>query len=538
MKKERPVPSPNNLTCYAALLGTLVLAACGQRDCGGDCDTLIVAAVGEPSSLLPPLVFETVGRDISDQIFERLADLPADGSPLDPAAYRPVLAERWERIDDRRWRFHLRRDVTWHDGTPFTAEDVRFSFEVFSDPTIDALALSSVQDLAITVIDDHTVDILFPGAGPGQLYDATYHIRILPSHVWSDSDRGNWAADTATSHIIGTGPYRLVSWTRPSTVRLEASGMNGHAPGVTNLVWSLHDAPDPAVNLVLSHEGDVIEAVPPPLVGQVEADSALTAVRYPSAVYGFLGFNLDGSGAARRTLQSRAVRRALAMALDRPALAQAAIGPGTEVPLGPMSRLLWINDSAISQLPYDTTRVSSELAQSGWGMSNGSWQRRGRTLKFDILVPSTSQSRQLLAEALQESWRRLGIETTITAVDFPVFIERLQTGQFDSYMWATLDEPSTGTLAEPWVRDGWNAGNFGHYDNPVFDSLAAVAATTHDADQAKAVWIEALSVLNEDVPAIFLFAPVNVAAVNSRLSNVSINPYSWLEDVDTWRIGR
>ena len=532
------MPSTNRFLPFAALLGTLVITACGQRDCGGDCDTLVIVAVGEPSSLLPPLVFETVGRDISDQIFERLAVLPADGSPMDPEAYRPALAERWERIDDRRWRFHLRDGVTWHDGEPFTAEDVRFSFEVFSDPTIDALALGSVQNLAVTVVDDHTIDILFPNAAPGQLYDATYHVRILPSHVWSGSDRASWATDTVTSHIIGTGPYRLVSWQRPSTVRLEASGMNGHQPRVSRVVWSLFDSPDPAINMVLSHEADAIEFVPPPLVGQVEADSALQALRYPSAVYGFLGFNLDASGAARSALRSRAVRRALAMAVDRQALAQAAIGPGTAVPLGPMSRLSWINDPAISQLPFDTARVGSELRQAGWSRSDGSWKRRGRTLRFDILVPSTSGSRQLLAAALQESWRQAGIETTITSVDFPIFIERLQAGQFDSYIWATLDEPSTTTLAEPWTRAGWDAGNFGHYYNPAFDSLVSVVANTFDVDEAKALWVETLSILNEDAPAIFLFSPVHVAAINGRVSEVTINPYSWLEDVASWGIGR
>ena len=203
------MPTLNHLLRYATALGILFVLACGERNCDGDCDTLVIVAVGEPSSLLPPLVYETVGRDISDRIFERLADLPADGSPLDPEAYTPALAERWERIDDRRWRFHLRHNVTWHDGAPFTAEDVRFSFEAFSDPTIDALALSSVQDLAVTVIDDHTVDILFPTAGPEQLYQATYHVRILPSHLWVGSDRSAWATDTATSLIVGTGPYRL-----------------------------------------------------------------------------------------------------------------------------------------------------------------------------------------------------------------------------------------------------------------------------------------------------------------------------------------
>jgi len=167
---------PLRLVSLLLVVGTLATISCQPESSCVECDTLVIAAIGEPSSLLPPLVFGTVGRDITDQIFERLADLPADGSPIDPNAYVPALAQSWERIDDRRWRFHLRPDVSWHDGQPFSAEDVRFSFEVFADPAIDALALASVQELAVEVVDDHTVDIVFPSAGTGQLYDATFHV--------------------------------------------------------------------------------------------------------------------------------------------------------------------------------------------------------------------------------------------------------------------------------------------------------------------------------------------------------------------------
>ena len=517
------------------ILGALVGSACGGDVACDNCDTLVIAAVGEPSSLFPPLVVETVGRDISDRIFERLADLRLGGSPLDPADYAPRLATSWERMSDRRWRFHLREDVTWHDGVPFTAEDVRFSFEVFSDPTVDALALAAVEQLTVEVVDEHTVDIVFPAAGPNQLYDATYHVRILPSHVWAGLARGEWLSDTASSRIIGTGPYRLVAWERPTTVRLEAAGMNGHHPSISRLVWAIQGDPDAAANLVLSHEADAMEAVPPPRLGQVEADPVLRTIRYPSAVYGFLTFNLE-AGAGSSPLADRGVRRALAMAIDRQELAEAAVGRGTMVPLGPMSRLSWINDSAIAQLPYDPSRARLELEQSGWSRGkDGSWSRGGRALAFDILIPSTSRSRQLLAEALQEAWRREGIAVSVTAVDFPVFLERLRQGRFDSYIGAMLDEPSAGSLADQWTRAGWDAGNSGHYFNPLFDSLATRANAATDAAESKALWIEALSTLNEDAPAIFLFNPVNAAAVKSWVQDVVIDPYSWLESVAAWR---
>ena len=93
------------------------LASCGERrkDCP-ECSTVVIAATGEPSTLIPPLVSETVARDISDQIYERLAYLSPGGSPVEQSAYRPGLAEHWERIDSLNWRFRLRPNARWQDG--------------------------------------------------------------------------------------------------------------------------------------------------------------------------------------------------------------------------------------------------------------------------------------------------------------------------------------------------------------------------------------------------------------------------------------
>ena len=117
------------------LLGVALLAlpACGESSSCARCDTVVVAAIGEPASILPPLVDHSVGRDIGDQVFERLAVLRPGGTPIDSSAYRPALAVRWERRDSLTWRFHLRPNARWHDGRAVTAEDVRFSFEAYSD---------------------------------------------------------------------------------------------------------------------------------------------------------------------------------------------------------------------------------------------------------------------------------------------------------------------------------------------------------------------------------------------------------------------
>jgi peptide/nickel transport system substrate-binding protein len=166
---------------------TLVLlaAACGrERASCPTCDTAVIAAISEPSTILPPLVDETVGRDIGDQVFERLATLKPGGAPIDTAAYRPALADRWERVDSLTWRFHLRSDARWHDGQPVTAEDVRFSFEAFADSAIGAMAGAYLGEVQVVPEDSATFTVRFAAPSPEQLYDATYHVRVIPRHVW------------------------------------------------------------------------------------------------------------------------------------------------------------------------------------------------------------------------------------------------------------------------------------------------------------------------------------------------------------------
>ncbi|MBW8839944.1 MAG: hypothetical protein JF602_08850, partial [Gemmatimonadetes bacterium] len=183
----------------------------------------MVAAVGEPSTLIPPLVSETVGRDIGDQVFERLADLRPGAASIDSAAYEPALATRWERVDSLTWRFHLRAGARWHDGRPVTAGDVRFSFDAFSDSTIGAAAQSVLAGrVAIVPEDSATFLVRFTEPSPEQLYDATYHVRIIPAHVWSKIPRASWGADTALADLVGSGPYRVAQWQRGQFLTLAA----------------------------------------------------------------------------------------------------------------------------------------------------------------------------------------------------------------------------------------------------------------------------------------------------------------------------
>jgi peptide/nickel transport system substrate-binding protein len=524
-------------TGYALASSVLfLLLGCGghQSRCD-DCGTLVVAATGEPASLVPPLIVETVGRDISDQIFERLAVLSPGAAPIDPAAYRPGLADKWERVDSLTWRFRLRQGARWHDGKPVTADDVVFSFDAFSDSIFDAPARSNLAGkLRATAEDSATVRIAFSEPSPEQLYDATYHVRIFPRHVWDTIPRPRWSADTALGHLVGSGPYHVQDWQRGRFLSLVADSTRAagnHTPPIRRVIWRFALDPDAALNLVLGHEADLMETVgAPDRVQRVARDTTFRTITYPAAVYGFLAFRVaDAAGRPHPVLGDVELRRALTQAVDRPTISRALFGEGTRVPPGPMSQLLWIWDDGTRVLKFDSTQARKTVARL----------KASHPLdRVDILVPATSSSRRQLALVIQEAWRKAGVNATVTTVEFPVFQERLAKGRFDTYIGAYLDEPTPRGLADQWTRAGWGAGNYGHYGNPVFDSLLSAASREQDAGNAKRRWREAMDTLNADAPAIFLYALANTAAVQRRLEGVKLDPYSWLSGLPTWRVDR
>jgi peptide/nickel transport system substrate-binding protein len=385
--------------------------------------------------------------------------------------------------------------------------------------------------------DSSTVLIHFQRDYPEQLYDATWHVRVIPAHVWRWHSKDAWESDTAVGRLVGSGPYRVAEWHRGESLRLTLDTTEGRRANIGTVVWRFASDPEAALNLVLSREADLLESLgAPERVARVEGDTALRAVRYPAAAYGFLGYRLGG---ARSPLSDRAVRRGLNQAIDRSALAAAVYGAGSKAPPGPMSQLLWIWDDSVTVLPLDTAAAARALDLAGWRRGAEGMRRRGATpLAFDILVPATSLGRKRLAEALQEQWRLAGIAVTVTAVDFPVFQERLGQGKFDSFIGAWLDEPSPRGLAEQWTSAGIGVLNYGGYANPAFDRLFAEAISVRDVVAARRAWRAALDTLNADAPALFLYAPVNVAAVSRRVQGFAVDPYSWLSGLSGWNVER
>jgi peptide/nickel transport system substrate-binding protein len=196
-----------------------------------------------------------------------------------------------------------------------------------------------------------------------------------------------------------------------------------------------------------------------------------------------------------------------------------------------MSAMLWLWRDDVRVAP-DTVTAAAALDVAGYRRSGSGT----RPLGLDILVPATSATRRNLAVALQERWQRLGVKVTVTTIDFPVFQERLAKGQFETYIGAWLDEPSPRSLADQWGRAGWGVQNYGRYHNPAFDGLLEQTVAATSPAEAHAAWAEALRVLHEDQPAIFLYTLTNTAVVSRRIRGFVPDAYSWSRGLAEWRV--
>ena len=495
---------------------------------------MVIATGGDADVLLPPVTMVTTGIDVSDLIFCRLAELKMGLNTVDDSGFRPALASSWQHPDSLSLVFHLDPRARWQDGVPVTAGDVAYTFRVYRDPVVNARLAPFLAAIdSVVAVDSLSVRFRFRRWYPEQLYDATYHMRILPRHLLDTIPDARLASSAFARAPVGDGPYRFVRWQAGAGITLAAdNGWFLGRPGVGRLVWRITPELASAVSQLLGGEADAMEVIP--ARGQLERVQQAAGVRlvpYPSPFYAAIVFNLR-----RPPFTDTDVRRALAMAVDRRAAVQSVFGPFADVALGATSPMQWIWSDSIRQLPFDTAAAGALLDQRGWRRSpTGVRTRGGAPLRFTLLVPTSSQVRQSVAVILQQQLLRLGVDLRIEPLEFTAMERRTQTGDFDASFESRTIDPSPASVLQWWSAGA--ADNIGGFSDSTFAALAGAAQRAGTRAAAAPLWRRALERLNDRAPAIFLFSPRNNAAVATRIANVTIRPDAWLATVTDWRVG-
>src|SRR5690606_3384115 len=323
-KGQQSMKSIRKTLAFTALAATLCFSAASQaRD-------LVIALRSEPTSMDPQFHSLTPNTQLSETLFDPLVRTDAVAKPV------PSLAESWT-VDGDTWTFNLRKDVTFSDGTPFTAEDVVFTYErvpkVPNSPSSYALYLSSIDRLE--VVDPHTLKIITKGLSPVLLPNLSM-VPIMSSKAASgDAPEGKPTVELNRGDgLIGTGPHKFVSWKRGAEIVFERNEKYwGEKPAWDRLIYRPITNPAARVAALLAGDVDLIEDPPTDDLPKLKQNKDLYIQETPSVRVIYIALmqgdevppGMSGTD-GKNPLQDRRVREALSLAIDRQSIVDRVMG--------------------------------------------------------------------------------------------------------------------------------------------------------------------------------------------------------------------
>ena len=528
----------------AAIVAAACTIACHTTHDPARDHTLVIALAAEPTVLFPPVIDETPGIVITDLILERLADPGPTLDILNDAAFRPRLADRWTWAPDSlSIAFHLAQRARWHDGAPVSAHDVRFTFDVYRDTTIAALAAPLLANIdSVQARDDLTAVFWFHHREPLQFFDATYHIRILPRHILDTVPRRRLRDSRFARAPVGTGPFRFARWHRGQIVELEANERyHGRRARFDRLVFAITSDPEIAFTRAMAGEIDVVPNLRAADVAPAARARRLYTVRWPSLSSGLILLDLQDATAPRRAhplLGDLRVRRAITMALDRRRIARGALGETAAPAVGPLPAAL-MRDPSVALLPFDTARAAWLLDAAGWRTIDPDGPRRNgsRALRFTLLVPTGSIGARRVAVIAQEQLRGVGVAMDIEATDLASLGDRVRAHRFDAALVALDWDPSPLSARQLWgSAAGTGDANFSGYHSSAFDTAIGAAAAARDPATARARAASAFEQLVRDAPAIWLYDLRQIVAVRAGVRPAPGRPDAWWSALADWSV--
>ena len=465
----------------------------------------------------PRLARDTSAARMQELVYSGLVRLDAELVP------QPDLAASWEFTDPTTLVFQLNEGVTFHNGQPLTAEDVKYTFDTLLQEDFGAPRRSLYTPIeSIEVVDDLTVqfNLSQPYAPVLQYMD----MGIVPHEAAAElgPDFGD--------NPVGTGPFQLVEWEKGSRILLEAfDDYFGGRPSIDQIDISI--IPDNNVRLIALESGDldlIHSPVPPQDLARLQSDPNLVVETTTALGYTYLNLNLDNP-----VLEDVRVRKALAHLSDRETISEVIFygmdAPGQSFLL---PNTFYYTDD-VTTYEYDPERAAELLDEAGWTDSDGDGIRDkdGQPLMIE-LTTNVDPNRQQILEFLQGEWAQVGIDASVRVYEWPSFIADVIAGEYDIGLigWLLLTDPDRASYLQFFTEGG---SNYGSYSNPEVDRLLDEGRAETDPEARKEIYTEVAQIITDEVPYIFLLYQGYVVMHDPALEGFVVHPGgSWdsLED--------
>ncbi len=475
----------------AVVLAGLTACSTGERvDLGGESSGNLIAAIaGEPDQLDPQKTSAYFSFEVLENVFDTLVEPDAN------LEMKPALAESWTVSPDQlSWTFHLRPGVTFHDGSPFTADDVVYSYRRIIDEQLTNVdKFSAVADVSAPAAD--TVVIRLTQPTPNLLTN------IGGFKGMAIVQRRNVESGEIATHPIGTGPFAFAGQKSGDSITLKANPSYwGGAPKVSGVTFRFISEPTTALSALQAGEIDWTDSIPPQRVAQLRNDDSMHLAVTASNDYWYLALN-----EAREPWNDVRVRQAIAYGIDRAAIvAVTSYGTAAANQLAIPEGNPWYTD--YHRYSYDIDKAKGLLQEAG--VTGGD---------LDMLVTSEYPETVTAAQVIADNLAPLGITVNIRTVDFATWLAEQNAGRFDMLMmgWLGNIDPDDFYYAQHHTDGTSNAQKF---SNAEVDRLLDAGRVEMNHQARVDLYRRAATIIADQVSYIYLYNPAVIQAWTTALS--------------------
>jgi len=481
-------------------------------------DIIVEGSIGDASNLIPILSSDGTSHGIASLIYNGLVKYDKDVNIVGD------LAESWDvSRDGLVITFHLRKGVTWHDGHPFTAADVLYTYQVTIDPkTPTPYAGDFLKVKKAEVLDEHTFRVTYDKPFAPALM--SWGSAILPKHLLAGKDI---TASPLSRHPIGTGPYIFKEWVPGQKIVLISNPdyFEGR-PYIDGSIMRI--IPDTATMfLELRANGiDRMNLTPLQYTRQTENNlfrKNFNKYRYLSFSYTYLGYNLKNP-----LFADKRVRQAIAYGINKDEIIQGVLLGLGKSATGPFKPGTWVYNPNVETYPYNPEKAKELLAAAGWKDTNGDGivDNNGQPFVFEIITNQGNEIRAKCAEIIQRRLAEIGIKVKIRVLEWAAFVnDFINKRRFDATIlgWSIPLDPD--------IYDVWHSSktgpqelNFISYKNEEVDKLIEKGRGTFDQKERKKYYDRIQEILAEEQPYTFLYVPDALPIVHARFRGVEPAP--------------
>jgi peptide/nickel transport system substrate-binding protein len=492
--------------------------------------------IGLPRSINPVLALGDVDRDLSALIYSGLTRYSKGKIVGDLAQSFKVSA------DGLTYTFKLKPDLTFHDGTPLTTEDVAFTIQKIQDPAVKSPRRIDWTDVTVTIISP--TEISFVLKQPYSPFLTNTTIGILPKHIWGLVSDEQFIFSQFNIEPIGSGPYRLSSISRdnggiPVSYTLTSSReYYGKMPYIKTIIFNFFPEENAGLNALDQGSIDSLSGISPEAGHRLATDSAqpYTVLSSPLPRTFSVFLNQDQNA----LFADKTIRQALDMSIDRTTLIENVL-KGYGEPLTGPAPFISSSSTVVRSAPSASTSIQlaqALLEKNGWKRISGVYTKKntktGTTnLSFDIYTVDSPDLKQA-AELVKNAWTALGAHVTVKVYEGTDFYQNIiRTRKYDALLFGEVIGKDRDLYAFWHSSQRKSPGlNVAMYTNAKVDKLLDDIRTTNDEDARALKYVQFDQLIRADIPAIFLYTSDFIYAVPKSLKNIQLSSLS--SSADRW----